>query len=77
MCILSTGVKVDKKQCVSQNIQNLISITNNDEVTTMSWGDDEEREILIACGVKDIRRSCIISHLSIILKFHLLFIQIS
>ena len=43
----------------------------------MSWGDDEEREILIACGVKDIRRSCIISHLSIILKFHLLFIQIS
>ncbi|XP_068988668.1 WD repeat-containing protein 74 [Bombus flavifrons] len=49
------GVRIDKKQCVSQNIQNLISITDNDEVTTMSWGDDEEREILIACGVKDIR----------------------
>ncbi|XP_076181986.1 sodium channel protein Nach-like isoform X2 [Ptiloglossa arizonensis] len=49
------GVRINKTECVMQNIQNLISITDNDEVTTMSWGDDEEKEILIACGVKGIR----------------------
>ncbi|KAK1128298.1 hypothetical protein K0M31_002767 [Melipona bicolor] len=49
------GVRIDKKECVSQNIQKLASITDNDEVTTMSWGDDEEMEVLIGCGVKDIR----------------------
>ncbi|XP_053975537.1 WD repeat-containing protein 74 isoform X1 [Hylaeus volcanicus] len=49
------GVKIAKKECVMQNIQNLVSITDDDEVTTMSWGDDEEKEILIACGVKGTR----------------------
>lgn len=54
-----------------QNIQNLISITDNDEVTTMSWGDDEEKEILIACGVKGIRRLYIINF-SIKVKLNLM-----
>ncbi|XP_076624688.1 WD repeat domain 74 lethal (2) k09848 isoform X1 [Colletes latitarsis] len=49
------GVKIDKEHILMQNIQNLVSITDNDEVTTMSWGDEEEHEILIACGVKGIR----------------------
>ena len=52
----------------------MVSITDNDEVTTMSWGDDEEREVLIGCGVKDIRRLYIISNLSTALKFNLSFI---
>lgn len=50
------GVKIEKEEYLIENIQNLISITDNDEVTSMSWGDDDEREILIGCGVKDIRR---------------------
>lgn len=49
------GVKIEKEEYLIENIQNLISITDNDEVTSMSWGDDDEREILIGCGVKDIR----------------------
>ncbi|XP_076376884.1 WD repeat domain 74 lethal (2) k09848 [Megalopta genalis] len=49
------GVQINKEQCVMQNIQNLVSITHNDSVTTISWGDDVEKEILIACGTKEIR----------------------
>lgn len=57
------GVKIEKEEYLIENIQNLISITDNDEVTSMSWGDDDEREILIGCGVKDIRRLYIINNL--------------
>ncbi|KAG7197165.1 hypothetical protein KM043_007247 [Ampulex compressa] len=46
------GAKIDKKACILKNIQSLVSIKDDDEVTTISWGDDEEKEILIACGVK-------------------------
>lgn len=59
------GVKIEKEEYLIENIQNLISITDNDEVTSMSWGDDDEREILIGCGVKDIRRLYMINNLSI------------
>lgn len=45
-----------------QNIQNLVSITDNDEVTAISWGDDEEKEVLVACGVKGVRRLYIINN---------------
>lgn len=63
------GVKIEKEEYLIENIQNLISITDNDEVTSMSWGDDDEREILIGCGVKDIRRLYIMSNLSIIYNY--------
>lgn len=63
------GVKIEKEEYLIENIQNLISITDNDEVTSMSWGDDDEREILIGCGVKDIRRLYIKSNLSIIYNY--------
>jgi ribosome biogenesis protein NSA1 len=49
------GVKVTSKSCLTKNIQNLVSITDNHEVTYMSWGNDEEKEILLACGSKGIR----------------------
>nr|XP_012148372.1 PREDICTED: WD repeat-containing protein 74 isoform X2 [Megachile rotundata] len=49
------GVKIGQQENVMQNIQNLVSITDHDEITTMSWGDTEEKEVLIACGVKGIR----------------------
>ncbi|CAK9810269.1 WD repeat-containing protein 74 [Anthophora quadrimaculata] len=49
------GVKLNKKECEMKNIQNLVSITDNDEVTSISWGNDEEKEILLGCGVKDTR----------------------
>ncbi|KAJ8679878.1 hypothetical protein QAD02_015665 [Eretmocerus hayati] len=49
------GVKVKEKSLVMKNIQNLISITDNHEVTHMTWGDCDEREILMACGSKNVR----------------------
>ncbi|XP_076646423.1 WD repeat domain 74 lethal (2) k09848 [Halictus rubicundus] len=49
------GIKIEKEQCIMQNIQSLVSITDNDSVTAISWGDNEEKEILIACGTKEIR----------------------
>lgn len=45
---------------MTRNIQNLVSIKDNDEVTAISWGDEEEKEVLIACGTKEIRRLYII-----------------
>lgn len=49
------GVRVKEKSCVMKHIQNLVSITDNHEVTCMAWGDDEEKEILLACGSKGVR----------------------
>ncbi|XP_076231030.1 WD repeat domain 74 lethal (2) k09848 [Calliopsis andreniformis] len=49
------GVKITDKKCHMENIQNLVTVTANDEVTTMSWSDLEENEILIGCGRKEIR----------------------
>ncbi|XP_076748602.1 WD repeat domain 74 lethal (2) k09848 isoform X1 [Xylocopa sonorina] len=49
------GIKIGKDESVMHNIQNLVSITNNDEVTSMSWGNDEENEVLLACGAKAVR----------------------
>ncbi|XP_034945753.1 WD repeat-containing protein 74 [Chelonus insularis] len=49
------GVKFDKKTCITKNIQNLVSITKDDEITTMSWADEDEREILIGCGSNEVR----------------------
>lgn len=49
------GVRVKEKSCVMKNIQNLVSITDNHEVTCMSWGDADEKEILLACGSKGVR----------------------
>ncbi|KZC10124.1 PREDICTED: WD repeat-containing protein 74 [Dufourea novaeangliae] len=46
------GIKIDKTKCIIQNIQNLVTIAANDEITTMSWDDDQEKDILIACGGK-------------------------
>ena len=50
------GVKVDKSSCIIKNIQSLMSITADHEVTAMSWGDKDEKEILLACGSKGDRR---------------------
>lgn len=49
------GVNVKQQSCVMKNIQNLVSITDHHEVTCMSWGDDDEKEILLGCGSKGIR----------------------
>ncbi|XP_032673869.1 WD repeat-containing protein 74 [Odontomachus brunneus] len=50
------GIKIEKKANIIKNIQDLVSITESDQVTTVSWGDDDEKDILIACGVKGNRR---------------------
>lgn len=49
------GVKVKQKSCVMKNIQNLVSITDNHKVTHMTWGDVDEKEILLGCGSKGVR----------------------
>ncbi|XP_046829005.1 WD repeat-containing protein 74 [Vespa crabro] len=49
------GIKIGQKECVQKNLKSFISIGYNDEITTASWGDDEEREILIAYGTKETR----------------------
>ncbi|KAK2582506.1 hypothetical protein KPH14_004804 [Odynerus spinipes] len=49
------GVKIGQKECVQKNLKNLTSIGDDDEVTTASWGDDEEKEILVAYGSKEKR----------------------
>lgn len=41
---------------MQKNLKSFISIGYNDEITTASWGDEEERDILIAYGTKETRR---------------------
>ncbi|KAI4488316.1 hypothetical protein M0804_005164 [Polistes exclamans] len=49
------GIKIGQKECVQKNLKSFISIGYNDEITTANWGDDEERDILIAYGTKETR----------------------
>lgn len=39
-----------------KNIQNLVSITSDHEITAMSWDGENEKCVLIGCGGKNIRR---------------------
>lgn len=50
------GIHVGKKEQIVKNIQDLASITKNDQVTTIEWGNDDEQDILIAYGLKENRR---------------------
>ncbi|CAL1679409.1 unnamed protein product [Lasius platythorax] len=50
------GIKVGGKTDIIKNIQDLVSITENDQVTTVAWGNNDEQEVLIACGAKGNRR---------------------
>lgn len=45
------GIKVGRKDII-KNIQDLVSITENDQVTAVAWDDDDERQVLIACGMR-------------------------
>ncbi|XP_011310518.1 WD repeat-containing protein 74 [Fopius arisanus] len=47
------GIKYDKSLCKMKNLQNLVSITSDHEVTAMSWSDENEDEVLIGYGTKD------------------------
>ncbi|XP_043289692.1 WD repeat-containing protein 74-like isoform X1 [Venturia canescens] len=46
------GIKIDKKTCITKNIRSLMSIQAEHEVTSMTWADETEKEILLACGSK-------------------------
>lgn len=75
MLLKFLGVKIDKNKCIAKNIQNLVSITKDHEVTTMSWGDDDEKDVLIGCGSAENRRYiyfCYFYLLIINLKFNIL-----
>lgn len=50
------GVKIGKKTNTIKNIQDLVSIGDDDQITTISWGDEDERDVLIACGIEGDRR---------------------
>ncbi|KAL2737865.1 WD repeat-containing protein 74 isoform X2 [Vespula squamosa] len=52
---LFKGIKIGQKECVQKNLKSFVSIGYDNEITTASWGDDEEREILIAYGTKETR----------------------
>lgn len=39
-----------------KNWQPIDSVTESDWVTRMAWGDDDEQEILVTCGVKEDRK---------------------
>ncbi|XP_015123557.1 WD repeat-containing protein 74 [Diachasma alloeum] len=47
------GIKYEKSLCKMKNLQSLVSITNDHEVTAMAWSDENEDEILIGYGTKD------------------------
>ncbi|XP_012251897.2 WD repeat-containing protein 74 [Athalia rosae] len=49
------GLKIDQKNCIVKNIQSLTAITRDHEITAMTWGDNAEKDILIACGSKENR----------------------
>ncbi|KAL0105609.1 hypothetical protein PUN28_015835 [Cardiocondyla obscurior] len=51
------GIKIGetKKETRIKNLQELAGIKEDDRVTRIAWGDDDEREILVACGKKDRR----------------------
>lgn len=54
---LFTGVKIDKSANILKNIHNSTSVNRIvDEVTAMSWADDDERQVVLGCGSKDKRR---------------------
>ncbi|XP_044017509.1 WD repeat-containing protein 74 [Aphidius gifuensis] len=55
ICGVFKGVKLGKSAFIAKNIQKLQSISKDHEITSMSWGDDEEKEILIGCGSKQHR----------------------
>ncbi|XP_011330231.1 WD repeat-containing protein 74 isoform X1 [Ooceraea biroi] len=50
------GIKIEKKANVIKNIQDLVSIRENDQITTISWSNEDEKDVLIACGVKEDKR---------------------
>lgn len=50
------GIKAGEKTDIIKNIQDLVSITENDQVTTIAWGNNDEQEVLIACGAKENKR---------------------
>lgn len=52
------GVKIGRtnKENRVKNWQPIDSVTESDWVTRMAWGDDDEQEILVTCGVKEDRK---------------------
>ncbi|XP_012270766.1 WD repeat-containing protein 74 [Orussus abietinus] len=49
------GVQISKKACITKNLQSLVSITDGHQMTQMAWGDNNEKEILLACGKNEIQ----------------------
>ncbi|XP_017890908.1 WD repeat-containing protein 74 [Ceratina calcarata] len=50
-----TGVKMTARDCLTKNVRDWVTVPGKGEVTTVSWGDDDEREILVASGVDGTR----------------------
>ncbi|XP_063978560.1 WD repeat-containing protein 74 [Diachasmimorpha longicaudata] len=47
------GIKYEKSLCKMKNLQSLVSITSDHEVTAMAWSDENEDEVLIGYGTKE------------------------
>lgn len=63
------GIKVGRKTDIIKNIHDFVSITENDQVTTVAWGNDDEQEVLIACGTRVDKRYTYFIIKSLILIF--------
>ncbi|KAH0953305.1 hypothetical protein HN011_002566 [Eciton burchellii] len=50
------GVKIERDENIIKNIQDLGSIKENDQITVVSWSDENEKDVLIACGVEENKR---------------------
>lgn len=55
VCGVFKGIKIEKSTYIAKNMQKVQSINKDHEITSMSWGDEEEKEILIGCGSKQDR----------------------
>ncbi|XP_066598507.1 WD repeat-containing protein 74 [Prorops nasuta] len=53
---LLKGVKLTLDSHVTKNIQNLVSIKEEDQIASISWADEKEKEIFLACGSKNSQR---------------------
>jgi uncharacterized phosphosugar-binding protein len=49
-------VKIERDENIIKNIQDLGSIKENDQITVVSWSDENEKDVLIACGVEENKR---------------------
>jgi hypothetical protein len=52
---LFLGVKVQHGKAITKTTQNVKALTKDHEITSMSWGDSEEKEILLGLANQTVK----------------------